>query len=317
MICFCQYSCCLLSALLIIHPLGFYSFAAFAGLLLAVGYYFCHRSIINPPKLAKLTIAEQLGKISSLKGISNIASFQKFNSRYHFLRKTFFHTRYVLVKNKNTKPYSGSVYNLSVWEDESYITRTGIAHNCRCFVTQTAELANHDLPDDVPEVKPEFRQNVGITEEVFPEKKIDGVKPHIYFAIAAKAGVKVQQEIDNLLAKETAKKAVEWGKENLVQAKVKLTHLSLPKEISLSVRNLKTITGKPHKNRAERNDLLYNIEGDFKDAEFIKGPIPEGKGRSQYKNWWYFKSKQGDFYYNVVESADGRIEIHAITDSVK
>ena len=30
--------------------------------------------------------------------------------------------------------YSGNVYNLEVFQDESYILRAGIVHNCRCYI---------------------------------------------------------------------------------------------------------------------------------------------------------------------------------------
>ena len=69
-------------------------------------------------------------------GIDNIAAFNSFNSFFHFLRQTFFHNRYILIDRRSTKKFNDNVYNLSIDNDESYITHLGITHNCRCVAVQ-------------------------------------------------------------------------------------------------------------------------------------------------------------------------------------
>ncbi|MRG45511.1 hypothetical protein GFS24_10315 [Chitinophaga sp. SYP-B3965] len=59
---------------------------------------------------------------------------------------------------------------------------------CRCYVVQTAEKATRDIPEDVPEVKPEFRSNVGKGSVIFPEESAGGGKPHPYFALSKSIG---------------------------------------------------------------------------------------------------------------------------------
>lgn len=152
----------------VVYPLCLYSIASIAGLFIAMGYYFFYGATVNIPKRTKLAVTHQFGKVSFFKGITNISAFKKFNSRYDFIRQTFFHNRYVLVDNKDTLSHNGIVYNLSVWEDESYITEIGITHNCRCNVVQTAEDATTDKITTQP--NPVFEGNVARDEVIFSKK---------------------------------------------------------------------------------------------------------------------------------------------------
>lgn len=57
---------------------------------------------------------------------------------------------------------------------------------CRCFVVQTAEPATKD--DDYPlieskDVKPEFKNNVGISGQIYKETSENKGKPHPFFAL--------------------------------------------------------------------------------------------------------------------------------------
>lgn len=54
---------------------------------------------------------------------------------------------------------------------------------CRCYVVQTAENPSADIPTKVPDVKPEFEINTGISGQVFKEGA-NGGKPAPYFALA-------------------------------------------------------------------------------------------------------------------------------------
>lgn len=194
MICFCQNFCSTLFSFFVPNPLGLYGFASITGLFAAVAYYFGHRAVVHPPKLGQFTIAQFFLKISSFKGIDNICTFKGFNSFYHFFGKTFFHNRYILVTAKGTKQYNGSVYNLSVWEDESYVTKMGITHNCRCYTTQTAETASNQAypPEKALQlgVQKGFDFNAAKTGEVYNKEK------HPYFAMAQVSGKTLQRNME-------------------------------------------------------------------------------------------------------------------------
>lgn len=91
--------------------------------------------------------ATHLGDMSAFCGIKDIHAFDGFNSLFDFLRNTFFRNRYVLVEGKVTKKdQEYTVYNLSVFKDESYIVPIGIAHNCRCTVVQVRRGKYSETP---------------------------------------------------------------------------------------------------------------------------------------------------------------------------
>lgn len=80
-------------------------------------------------------------------GIKDIHAFDGFNSFFDFLRNTFFHNRYVLIEGKVTKKKrETTVYNLSIFKDESYIVPIGITHNCRCTVVQVRRGKYEETP---------------------------------------------------------------------------------------------------------------------------------------------------------------------------
>ncbi len=126
----------LLSALWCINPLRFDRFASSTRRFATMHHKFSNGMITNLPKSAKLSITKLFHKVTSFNGIKNISAFNEFNSFYHFIRQTFFHDRYIIVKHKDSTKYNGTVYNLSVDEDESYITKIGITHNCRCLAVE-------------------------------------------------------------------------------------------------------------------------------------------------------------------------------------
>lgn len=125
-----------LTPLRIIHPLGGNGFSASSRLKTTVGDKFENCPVVDTPKGAKIPVAPKFVKVSKFHGITDIHAFNGFHSFYSFLRKTFFHTRYVLVTDKDTEKVSMPVYNLSVNKDESYVIPPGIVHNCRCTVVQ-------------------------------------------------------------------------------------------------------------------------------------------------------------------------------------
>ena len=177
---------------------------------------------------------------------------------------------------------------------------------CRCYVVQTAEPASKETPQD-DSIKPEFRVNVGKNNALMSEK-------HPYFSISK--DTIVEDTINKQIVRLANEQALAWAKKHLVEPNKKIRHEKLEKPIVLSNTDVKTVLRKPHKDRVERAWLIKDLVPDFADATFIKSE-PEGKGRPQYVMWYYFKSKQGDYYYNVVETYRGEFKLHAITDGLK
>jgi hypothetical protein len=191
---------------------------------------------------------------------------------------------------------------------------TPLGWRCRCRWVQTAEKPSKNIPEKVEGIAPEFLGNVGLTEEVFPEQNHEGGKAHPYFAVL-RTNTQAVQEVERQMVKHFREEVRTWAKEQLVKPNKTFTHKKLLKGFKLSGIQLKSVTGKPHKDQFERNNLLYNLEENFKAAKFVSQST-EIKGRPQYIMWYYFKDASGDFYYNVVEMADGSFVLHAITDRI-
>lgn len=102
---------------------------------------------VNDVTSKKLSETAFLRDIPVFCGIKDIHAFDGFNSFFDFLRNTFFHNRYVLIEGKVTKKKrETTVYNLSIFKDESYIVPIGITHNCRCTVVQVRRGKYEETP---------------------------------------------------------------------------------------------------------------------------------------------------------------------------
>ncbi|MFN8238621.1 MAG: phage minor head protein [Chitinophagales bacterium] len=181
---------------------------------------------------------------------------------------------------------------------------------CRCYVEETNEEPTQTLPSAVPNTPKEFQFNVGISGQVFKE---NGKVQYPYFAIAKEQPF-FEQKVKNMYGNYTTKVIREWGAKFLKGSELK--HKKIADKVVINNADIRSITGKPHNEKAERNLLLYNLIDDFATSTFIT-QVLEKKDRKQYKSWYYLKSKSGEFYYNVVELKSGVFKLHAITDSIK
>lgn len=158
----------------VVHPLRGYRFTALSGGKSAMFNNLSHGTVIDSPKPTQIPVAPKFAEISEFHGITDIHAFNGFNSFYDFLRKTFFHTRYVLVAGKDTEKVSMPVYNLSVKKDESYVLPIGIVHNCRCTVVQVRK-DKYSLSDETQAMNLGSQATAGKHQEMFmynPGKKM-------------------------------------------------------------------------------------------------------------------------------------------------
>ena len=158
----------------VVHPLRGDRFTALSGGKSAMSNNLSHGAVIDSPKPAQIPVTPKFAEISEFHGITDIHAFNGFNSFYDFLRKTFFHTRYVLVTGKDTEKVSMPVYNLSVNKDESYVLPIGIVHNCRCTVVQVRK-DKYPLSDETQAMNLGSQATAGKHQEMFmfnPGKKM-------------------------------------------------------------------------------------------------------------------------------------------------
>lgn len=171
---------CIRAAFGIAEPLHSHGFAAMTDNNAAGIKDAAHGTIVNAPMGCQPSEGVPLLDVSPMGGLRNIHAFDGFHSFFDFVCNTFFHCRYVVVRDKvTTKVANTTVYNLSIDVDESYIVPIGIAHNCRCTVVQVRRKkypeTEHDeairlgeaaLGDDTKGI---FRFNSGQQQKTMPD----------------------------------------------------------------------------------------------------------------------------------------------------
>ena len=175
-----------LSSFFRVNPLGLDRFAPMADGKAGKGNQTGNHPVVCLPAGAQVPVTPLLADIPQFHGIPEIHSFDGFHSFCHFLKRTFFHCRYVLVTGKDRVKADTVVYNLSVDNDESYVVPCGIVHNCRCTAVQVNK-GKYPLSDSKEAVRKGekattkldrfgnnkdaiFRFNPGIDERLFPPK---------------------------------------------------------------------------------------------------------------------------------------------------
>lgn len=147
---------------------------------------------------------------------------------------------------------------------------------CACYTVQTAENASLHIPDDVPDVKPEFRINTGISGQVFKE---DGPKPAPYFALAKGPEMKRAFEQAKIFAPyELAYKAKN-------KAKVEVSIFADEQDLVLNLSCAKLIANELSESIKIRPNVNTNILKGWKNPEYAFGNnIGERKAIKTFAN---------------------------------
>jgi SPP1 gp7 family putative phage head morphogenesis protein len=179
------------------YPLRLNSLTAFAGLHAEFLKEAHEGSGIDGPFGANLPKSRHLDKVNTMEGFTAGEPLNGFNSLLDFIIHGMLHRKFVVVKKVRQVPYCGQIYNLSVNNDESYITTVGVVHNCRCVLLQegpdikltpTGEKDNivGGVLDDMQDV---FKSNPGKTGEIFD-------KNHPYFDVPEKDKAYAKRNFD-------------------------------------------------------------------------------------------------------------------------
>jgi len=327
-----------------INPLCSYCLTAPARLFTTIRYYFCYGTVIYSPKFTEFSVTKFLSKVPQFNGIANISTLNKFNSAYHFWTQTFFHNRYIIVSHKNTEKYNGKVYNLSVVDDESYITQLGIAHNCRCKAIEVlaADYKTSSSNDAIEkgrnatgrktkngkEPDAMFRFNPGQDKKLFPPKNgyvpknCDGSKTNLSHLIGY-ADIVLQNEGERCKAyqlikqearKVQRKKIKAWAKENL-QGK---TFDINGEKAELNGVGIKEIINQPHKHYEEKNAVLYDFENICKSAKKTNSmPSSHNDDFIKHVDAYKIDINNEPSWILVKEFKDGKRLIYSIVDRLK
>lgn len=154
-----------------IFPLGFYSLGRISNRYIQKSKNFGQNAIAFNIKFFRNSFkAFILNDIQFIEDNKDAAPFNTFYSRYNALFSFFCHNKLSVIEDVKVQNYNEYVYNITVENDNSYITKTGIVHNCSCGSEQvddqylsdnnktvrTNDEAKDDLINGVPE---QFRFN--------------------------------------------------------------------------------------------------------------------------------------------------------------
>lgn len=289
---------------------------------------------IDMPMLAQPSKTTMLCKIAKFAGIKNIAAFKGFNSFYNFIRNTFFHNNYSIVLDKVTKNKGKTmVYNIEVEEDESYITKIGIAHNCRCTVVQVLKdkypVTPHDeamaLGEEATgkDTKGIFRFNAGKEQKTVPDynpytirrcNDCDLAQGKTKLAFIPDNELCAACRIVRALANADAKQTRKYAKPLQGTA---INTPQFPHPINISRASVTEWTNQPNKYLQEKNKMLLRINEVLQNAEYLGiATPPPGKNRERVIQHHIFSTKvKGEEQYIIVWEWDwGEYTLHSISD---
>ncbi len=158
----------------------------------------------------------------------------------------------------------------------------------------------------------EKKKNDACVEKEF---KVIFPQSHPYFE-----GLKdTQMKAESHRVKASRDKARAWAKNNLV-GKFSETKKEMPIPVTITMADVKSCTGKNHKNRAFRNDLLYVLPAIWHELKYIGKARDKDDKHPGTHEWYYYKWKANDitYYFNFrlmdYEKGKQRIGLYAIGD---
>ena len=300
------------------------------------GQNLMHGPAVDTPMGTEPPEATTLSNIPAFCGIKDIHAFDGFNSFYDFLRNTFFHNRYVLVRGKVTKKKRDYVvYNLSIFKDESYIVPIGITHNCRCNVVQVRkqkypatphqeamERGNEALNSDRYDI---FRFNSGKQGKAMPDYNPYTIKRCNDCDVAKGGSVKLAFVPENELC--AACKIVracikDDAKQTRHKAKILqgayIENGGFNGKVSISKNSIKEWINQPFRYVNEKNRMLLDIKSIFGNATYL-GTADNHKGVKDVVRSHIFETSVKDIkaYIIVREYTWGDFVLHSISEGGK
>jgi len=182
-------------------------------------------------------------------------------------------------------------------------TRTPpIDWGCLCGIRNTNK-APTAIPEDLPELQGPFAINPGKDA-----KFVDDTHPY-YEGVTDIYKSPVYKWLTKMLAPIEAK---------IIQKNKGLQGVfNIGKFVfSISTRNLKALTTKPHSNRLLRNLLIIDLKQHLNEAKFMLTKTDQ-KNREIVWHYYSLDFKGETFYLNFKELPDGRIALHAIMDTFR
>lgn len=184
--------------------------------------------------------------------------------------------------------------------------------NCRCFVRHRPEDTASVPPTSVLDIADMFKNNVGITGQIF-----DDSHPFI-----KEIGIEQSEKIRAMAEKET----IRWertfikdvARENLIGKSVDVKIGEAQQKVTFNSAGIKEAINQPHEDLLEKNRAILNIEQLIKDALYINTQA-DALGDLDVKRWHYLGTVIGGKQSFIVlkEYATGETVFYSIVDRMK
>lgn len=178
-------------------------------------------------------------------------------------------------------------------------------YGCRCIVRRTSKPVNTKgyNVEDMPDLPPQFNQNVGLTGKVYsnehPYYKTTNYKQVATFAKNALVRWQTQTYFKQL--KNTFKKPIK-------------TQIG---KVTILNKGIKEALSQPHKNAYLKNNLLLKLDDILNKAYYIKSSDPK-RLTDYYKKYHYLRIENfNDMVIVLREDPKGKLFFYSIVDQIK
>lgn len=184
--------------------------------------------------------------------------------------------------------------------------------NCRCFVRWRPDDTTEVAPGELPDVKEMFKNNVGITSQIFDEshpfiREIGASQATRIRAVAQRATVQFERRF------------VEEKVRSLVGKVTSLQLEGLSAKVNYSAKRLSKAISQPHNDQFQKNRAILNIQELMKKARYILTAANTSAWKTQVKQYHYLlvEIAQKPSYVVLEELNDGTVYFYSIVDKLK
>lgn len=185
--------------------------------------------------------------------------------------------------------------------------------NCRCFVRWRPDDTQEVAPGALPDVKDMFKNNVGITSQIFDDshpfiREIGALQADRIRAVAERATLQFERKFVN-----------EKLKDNLVGKTTKVELEGFKADVKYSSKRLGKAVSQPHASQFEKNRAMLGIEYLLKKAQYVLSAPNTSAWKTQVKQYHYLlvEIDKKASYIVLEEMNDGTVYFYSIVDNLK
>ena len=185
--------------------------------------------------------------------------------------------------------------------------------NCRCFVRQRPSDTTLVPPGELPDVKEMFRNNVGITSQIFDDS-------HPFIREIGQAQAEKIRQLAQMATRAFERNFITRKlEENLPGLKTELKLGEQTVSVQYSKNRLKKAVSQPHADQFEKNRAMLAIDKLIKGATYIKTALNTKDWKTQVTKYHYLLVgiNKKPSYIVLEELNDGSVYFYSIVDKLK